>query len=121
MRRSILLTLLLALGAGLLCAQSRNLDIYWIDVEGGAATLVVAPSGESLPALDTAYPEAERLLLKAHQGIKQSRGDKAAGGTPPLIPTLERLVELYDAWGRRGEADRWRKELADAVGDKVTR
>jgi competence protein ComEC len=29
-------------------AQSRNLDIYWIDVEGGAATLIVAPSGESL-------------------------------------------------------------------------
>ena len=26
----------------------RNLDIYWIDVEGGAATLVVSPSGESL-------------------------------------------------------------------------
>jgi beta-lactamase superfamily II metal-dependent hydrolase len=29
-------------------AQSRNLDIYWVDVEGGAATLVVSPSGESL-------------------------------------------------------------------------
>jgi len=29
-------------------AQERSLDIYWIDVEGGAATLVVSPSGESL-------------------------------------------------------------------------
>lgn len=29
-------------------AQTRTLDIYWIDVEGGAATLVVSPSGESL-------------------------------------------------------------------------
>jgi len=29
-------------------AQSRTLDIYWIDVEGGAATLIVSPSGESL-------------------------------------------------------------------------
>ncbi len=29
-------------------AQQRTLDIYWIDVEGGAATLVVSPSGESL-------------------------------------------------------------------------
>src|SRR5215208_2908283 len=28
--------------------QSRNLEIYWIDVEGGAATLLVSPSGESL-------------------------------------------------------------------------
>jgi competence protein ComEC len=29
-------------------AQSKNLDIYWIDVEGGASTLLVAPSGEAL-------------------------------------------------------------------------
>lgn len=29
-------------------AQSKTLDIYWIDVEGGAATLVISPSGESL-------------------------------------------------------------------------
>ena len=27
---------------------SRNLQIYWIDAEGGAATLIVAPSGDSL-------------------------------------------------------------------------
>src|SRR2546430_1136027 len=29
-------------------AQSPTLDIYWVDVEGGAATLIVSPSGESL-------------------------------------------------------------------------
>ena len=29
-------------------AESRSLRIFWIDVEGGAATLVVTPSGESL-------------------------------------------------------------------------
>src|SRR5215217_1800107 len=28
--------------------SSRNLEIYWIDAEGGAATLIVAPGGESL-------------------------------------------------------------------------
>ena len=39
-----LLALVLA-PAGMLRAQTRNLDIYWIDVEGGAATLVVSPSG----------------------------------------------------------------------------
>jgi hypothetical protein len=33
----------------MLSAQSQNLEIYWIDVEGGAATLVVSPSGESTP------------------------------------------------------------------------
>jgi len=49
---------LIALGlltAAILCAQSRNLDIYWIDTEGGAATLIVTPSGQSLLA-DTGNP-----------------------------------------------------------------
>jgi competence protein ComEC len=43
----LLIALLLAPAAPL-NAQSKNLDIYWIDVEGGAATLVVSPSGESM-------------------------------------------------------------------------
>jgi hypothetical protein len=34
------------MGTALPSAQQRTLDIYWIDVEGGAATLVVSPSGE---------------------------------------------------------------------------
>ena len=29
-------------------AQPKPLEIYWIDVEGGAATLLISPSGESL-------------------------------------------------------------------------
>jgi competence protein ComEC len=39
--------------AGGLSAASRNLEIYWIDAEGGAATLIVSPSGQSL-LVDTA-------------------------------------------------------------------
>jgi competence protein ComEC len=40
--------LLLLASTALLSAQSGNLDIYWIDVEGGASTLIVTPSGQSL-------------------------------------------------------------------------
>ena len=32
-----------------------TLDVYWVDVEGGAATLVVTPAGESL-LVDTGNP-----------------------------------------------------------------
>jgi hypothetical protein len=39
----LLLALVLA-PAGMLDAQSGNLNIYWIDVEGGASTLIVSPS-----------------------------------------------------------------------------
>ena len=37
-----------------LSAQTRTLDFYWIDVEGGAATLIVSPSGESM-LIDTGW------------------------------------------------------------------
>ena len=42
-----------------LAQATQNLKIYWIDVEGGAATLIVSPAGESL-LLDTGYPDGDR-------------------------------------------------------------
>ncbi len=42
-----------ALSAGALIAAPKGLEIYWIDAEGGAATLIVTPSGESM-LMDTA-------------------------------------------------------------------
>ena len=41
-------------------AQTRNLEIYWIDVEGGAATLIVTPSGQSLLVDQYALHAGER-------------------------------------------------------------
>src|SRR6202162_5835590 len=54
-----------------LSAASRNLEIYWIDAEGGAATLIVAPSGESM-LVDTANRapddrDAKRILAAAQK------------------------------------------------------
>lgn len=43
--RVIFLTALLPL---IVFGQKKTLDIYWIDVEGGAATLIVTPGGESI-------------------------------------------------------------------------
>src|SRR5258706_8183928 len=75
MQRLILLAgaILLAC-AGNAQSQSTNLNIYWIDVEGGAATLLVAPSGESL-LYDAGYGppnavddrDAKRILAVARQ------------------------------------------------------
>src|ERR1700680_3067926 len=61
--------------AGLLNAQSKNLDIYWIDVEGGASTLIVSPSGESM-LIDTGYAvggrDAKRIFAATQQaGLKK--------------------------------------------------
>ena len=61
------ITLSLALAAGSLAQTRKTLDIYVVDVEGGNATLFVAPSGESL-LIDTgnggpaAVRDADRIL-----------------------------------------------------------
>ena len=47
--RRLLSCLIAASCAAVLAAQTRTtLDIYLVDVEGGNATLFVAPSGESI-------------------------------------------------------------------------
>ena len=30
-----------------------------------------------------------------------------------LLQAVERLVELYDAWGRKDQADEWRRRLVE--------
>src|SRR5215471_8058730 len=45
-------------------AGTSALDIYFIDVEGGQATLIVTPSHESL-LVDAGFPGAETFTSKA--------------------------------------------------------
>src|SRR5580658_1615561 len=47
------------LAASAVHAQSGNLQIVWTDVEGGGATLIVTPSGQSL-LVDTGFPQDDR-------------------------------------------------------------
>jgi competence protein ComEC len=65
------LLLLSLFGLGALFGASKNLDVYWIDAEGGAATLIVSPSGESL-LVDTANRtpddrDAKRIFAATQQ------------------------------------------------------
>lgn len=68
--------LLLALLCANLVQAAQKLDIYWIDAEGGAATLIVAPGGESL-LVDTANRtpddrDAKRIFATAQKaGLKK--------------------------------------------------
>jgi beta-lactamase superfamily II metal-dependent hydrolase len=59
MRRLLILLAVVAAARPQAQAQSRPLDIYWVDVEGGAATLFVAPSGESM-LIDTGWEVGDR-------------------------------------------------------------
>jgi beta-lactamase superfamily II metal-dependent hydrolase len=61
--------------AGCLAAQPRPLGIYWVDVEGGGATLIVTPAGESvlIDAGEDLARDATRIfeLASKHVGLKQ--------------------------------------------------
>src|SRR6187431_1104008 len=78
MRRLLIVSGLLLAALGAPRAQTpgapaaRPLDIYFIDVEGGQATLFVTPSGESM-LIDTGYPGLEnRDLNRVLDTIKQA-------------------------------------------------
>jgi hypothetical protein len=63
------------------------------------------------------YADAEPLLRQAVQAMKEfDREPVQKRRGPPLgqrrVDALESLVQLYEAWGKPGEAAEWRKELA---------
>ena len=59
------------------------------------------------------YAEAEPLLLESLAAIA------ASGPSQPLrtVQALERIVDLYDRWGKPAEAQRWRQELQVKLRD----
>jgi competence protein ComEC len=53
-------------------AADKKLDIYWVDVEGGAATLFVTPAGETI-LIDTGYP-GDRDADRVGRAVKDLAG-----------------------------------------------
>jgi competence protein ComEC len=126
---------MLAAAAVLLPAQTRTLDIYWIDVEGGASTLIVAPSGESL-LVDTGFPgnddrDAKRIQAAAAAAgltridnlvITHFHGDHVGG-----VAALSKAMTIRKIWdhGESIEASQpngatlWKDYLA-AAGNRRT-
>jgi competence protein ComEC len=100
----------LAVAAALVSGQERNLEIYWIDVEGGASTLVISPTGESL-LIDTGWEDGDRDAKRIfdaaqHAGLKSIDNlvishfhADHAGGLPALAKMIP-IRHFYD----RGDA-----------------
>jgi serine/threonine protein kinase len=54
------------------------------------------------------YAEAEPLLLQGYEGLKQREAHIPSATLVRLTEAAEWLVQLYDAWGKREEAAKWR-------------
>ncbi len=57
------------------------------------------------------YADAEPLLLKGYQGMKEREKTIPAVGKDRLPEAVERLLQLYEALAKEDEAAKWRTEL----------
>ena len=57
------------------------------------------------------YAEAEPFLLEGYQGMRQREAQAPTGAQGRLSEALERLVQLYEAWGHKDKAEQWRQKL----------
>jgi hypothetical protein len=60
------------------------------------------------------YADAEPLLVQGYEGLKRRATQIPVEYQNRLAIALERLVQLYDGWGRRDEAAKWRKDSEEA-------
>jgi tetratricopeptide (TPR) repeat protein len=58
------------------------------------------------------YAEAEPLILSGYAGLKAREGKIPPPGKPRLADAAERVVRLYEAWGKPEQAAEWRAKLA---------
>src|SRR5262245_56921785 len=111
MRRLIFFALVVVSSARLQ-AQSRNLEIYWVDVEGGAVTLIISPSGESM-LIDTGFEtddrDAKRIYAAAQQAglkridyvvISHYHADHVGG-----LAALSKMIPMGKFFGRGDEIE----------------
>ena len=82
--------------------ESRGLDIYFIDVQGGAATLLVTPERESI-LIDSGWPGLEDRDPKRIVQVLKERGRMRPSRPPDHDPLAHGPLRRR---GRAGEADR---------------
>lgn len=120
------------LGSGTLWAGGADgrLDIYWVDVEGGAATLIVTPAGESV-LIDTGNPgfrDPQRIVRAVTEVAGLRRIDHLVTthyhrdhfGGAAMLSTLLPIGAVYDNGEFAGMPDDPGKEYRNFRCDSRT-
>jgi serine/threonine-protein kinase len=81
--------------------ESLPAQHYWVAVANSSL-------GECL-AIQKRYAEAEPLLLGSYEALRSSQG----AANPRTKSALQRLVALYESWGRSQTADEFRNRLVN--------
>lgn len=104
-------------------SRDGRLDIYWVDVEGGAATLLVTPAGESI-LIDTGNPgfrDSQRIVRVATEVAGLRRIDHLVTthyhrdhfGGASMLATLLPIGTVYDNGEFEGMPDQPGKEYRE--------
>ena len=122
--RKLLLGLTCTLAFAVGAQAKKTLDFYFVDVEGGQATLIVAPSGQSM-LVDAGWPgynnrDADRIAKAAKAaGVKKidyllitHYHLDHVGGVPQLLAKLD--VETFVDHGPNTETGKQAAELNDS-------
>ena len=83
------------------------------DLDAGWRFYVMSLLGASLAGQKN-YDDAEPLLLQGYEGLQQRQASLPPYLNAPrrITESLERLVQLYDAWGKPAQAAGWKQKLA---------
>jgi tetratricopeptide (TPR) repeat protein len=65
------------------------------------------------------FDDAEPLLVSGYDGMKQREKQILAADKSRLHEAGERVVRLYDAWGKPSQAAEWRSKLSSAALDNT--
>ncbi|MGD1086835.1 MAG: MBL fold metallo-hydrolase [Verrucomicrobiota bacterium] len=126
-----LFVFLLTLAAAAAVRAAHPLDIYWIDMEGGAGTLIVTPAGESV-LIDTGNPggtNTDSSAVRIHKAAVAAGVDKidylilthfhidhygGAGDLAKLMPigkVLDNSIPEHDSDGVTNNDARWTRSI----------
>jgi hypothetical protein len=73
--------------------------------------------GESLMHQNK-FADAEPMLISGYEGMKRHESSIPAADKPRVTKALDRVVKLYELWGKGDKASQWRERLEAAITPK---